>query len=98
MTLPLLYPGSMVRATFTFLEVETGLPEDPTTVTIITRTPGDVEASSVYGVGDIVKTSTGVYYLDVLCAENGEWVARAVGTGDVYASTEVTWKIQKSNL
>lgn len=60
---------------------------DPTEVTIMHRDPSGNEASEVYngGAGNVVKSSTGQYYLDLTLDESGDWYWRVKTTGVVTA-------------
>lgn len=82
---PSFYVDQMVRL---WVNVEQdGALTDPTEVTIMHRDPSGNEASEVYngGAGNVVKSSTGEYYLDLTLDEAGDWYWRVKTTGVVTA-------------
>ena len=74
--------GTAVRSIATFLDEDTGLPIDPTTLFFRVKNPSTgVETSFQYGVGiAIVRDSLGVYHTDYLPTIKGDWKIRWVGT------------------
>jgi hypothetical protein len=90
--------GNLRRYTATF-EVS-GTPTDPTTVRFSFRKqgPGSSTTAYVYGVDvEVVKLSTGVYYVDLPFAESGRYTIGAKGTGacTAYAELDVNVKLGK---
>jgi hypothetical protein len=79
------YVGETVRlhATFTNFARSNA---DPTTITVIYRTPSGTPGSSTYassGVGGWTRTAPGVYAYDLPVTESGTWVYAFEGTGTV---------------
>ena len=83
------YPGSLVTITATFTDITTSSPADPTTVTLIIDTPGQVSTTYTYGSSAIVKDATGVYHYDLTLTEPStpayDWQYEWKGTGAVVA-------------
>lgn len=74
--------GDVVTVTGTFTDSATpAVPYDPTGVSCIYEDPSGNEATDVYGVGSVVKASTGVYTLAIALDEAGLWRWRWSGTG-----------------
>jgi hypothetical protein len=90
--------GDVVRTTATFTNTA-GTAADPTAVVARVRTPNSPPTTFTtytYGVGaDIVKTATGVYYLDVTCSLGGTYYVRWEGTGAVVQAEEDTWDVDQ---
>jgi len=85
--------GDLVRTTATYTNTG-GTATDPTTVTATITTPAGVATAYVYGTdSEVVKGTTGVYYVDVTCDLAGLWVARWVGTGAVAQADFETWYV-----
>lgn len=90
-----LFIGSQPRLRVTFrLE---GIPTDPTAVSFFIKSPGDSAVEYVYGTdSEVVKESTGVYYMDVPLDESGRWDYRIVSTGTVVAAYEDHFFVEES--
>jgi len=67
-------------------------------VTIMHRDPSGNEASEVYngGAGNVVKSATGKYYLDLTIDEEGTWYWRAKSAGDLIGTKERTFICSES--
>lgn len=74
--------NDVVRIQVTFKN-SAGTPTDPTDVTVVVKAPSGTETTYDYNPGDIVRSSAGVYYLDVTANATGMWVFRWTGTGTV---------------
>ena len=83
------YPvGSKVRSTCTF-ENSAGTDVDPTAVAVSYRTPGSAAVTKTYGTDvEVVKSATGIYYIDLDLDTAGEWRLRWAGTGSNKAAKE----------
>ena len=79
--------GDSVRETVTFKNASSAA-ADPTAVKCHVLKPSSTTASFIYAVstGTIVRTGTGVYYLDITTTGHGEYGIRWDGTGAVVAS------------
>jgi hypothetical protein len=91
--------GTLVTSTATFVAESTGLPADPTTVSLkYELAPGTVVAFT-YPSG-ITKVSTGVYQYEVDTTGAPAGTATLVwkGTGAVQAINADTWTIEPSPL
>lgn len=72
-----------LTGSFTVSDVAT----DPTTVTFDYRKPGGTQATWTYGTdAEVVKSSTGVYYVDLTLDTAGEWYYQWNGAGTVVAT------------
>jgi len=90
--------GDAVRITNTFTNLA-GTATDPTTITVKVKTPANIETTYVYLTdAAVVRTSTGVYYIDVSLTEAGVWAYRFVGTGTVKAAKEGTFIVDYSHF
>ena len=75
--------GDMRRLQVTFSNLA-GAVADPTAVTFRIKKPDGTAISYVYGIdAGLVKSATGVYYVDFSIALPGRHVYRFVGTGAV---------------
>ena len=81
--------GDRVRETATFKNASSAV-TDPTAVYCYTETPDGTVSKYTYAAssGDIVRTSQGVYYLDITTTGHGLYEVRWTGTGAVVASVE----------
>lgn len=78
--------GSALRSTATFKV--SGALTDPSTVTFKYKKPDGSTATWTYGGGQIVKSSTGVYYTVLSLDASGTWVYRWEGTGTAKGAKE----------
>jgi len=81
--------GDSVRETVTFKNASSAA-VDPTVTKCHVEVPSGGVTSHIYAVstGQIVKTGTGVYYLDITTTGHGRYEVRWTGTGAVVASVE----------
>lgn len=70
---------------------------DPTAVVCKYQDPSGNETTVTYPT-DIVKSSTGRYYLDIDLDESGTWYYRWNGTGDVVAAGEQSFTVRASQF
>lgn len=76
-----------------------GVYADPTTVTFKMRSPSGTTTTYVYGTNaELVKSSTGQYYVDFPVTEQGEWWYRFAGTGTVTAASEAFLVVKESHF
>lgn len=62
---------------------------DPTTIVLRVKLPSETETVYTYLFSvDVVRESTGIYYVDYLVTESGIYYFKWVGTGAVYAAEE----------
>lgn len=73
-----------------------GVATDPTTITLIVRTPAGVETTYTYALTELTKVSPGVFTRDQECTEAGVWAYRFVGTGDVKSAGERQFRVNRS--
>ena len=76
--------------TSTFTNIAGSL-ADPTTATLLARTPSGVETSTA-----MTQTSVGVYAAAVNLSEAGTWRFRAKGAGAIVAVKEITINVEAS--
>jgi len=82
--------------TFTATFTVSGANTDPTTVLFKITTPDGVTTTYTYGVdAELVKSATGIYYVDYVTAQSGEHKYRFAGTG-VPAATENIFNVKQS--
>jgi hypothetical protein len=78
--------GDLVRITGTWSDTA-GTTVDPTTVTVYYKDPSSNITELVYGVDtDVVKSDTGIYYVDIDIDEPGNWYYRWKGVGVAQAA------------
>lgn len=72
---------------------QNGVPADPTGITFKMREPDGTETTYVHGTdAEVVKESTGVYYVTWTYAKKGRHIARWNGTGVlISAEQDETW-------
>jgi hypothetical protein len=79
------------------LQSDAGNDTDPTTLTFTLLDPGGTETTYTYGTdAEIVKTSTGDYYIDVTPTQGGRWYYRWVSTGTAAGAKEGNFTVQAS--
>lgn len=91
--------GSLVRVSTlpNHFRDASGAPCDPTTVTLLIRSPDKVETSYPYGSSAVVRDGYGAYHFDVgPLTQAGAWSYRWVGTGAVIAAAEGRFDVRKS--
>lgn len=89
--------GDNVRCLATFTNVSTGAVADPSTVTFSVRSPSGVITTYTYGTdAEVVKSSTGVYYVMVDANEVGIWHYRFASTGTGKAADEEKFEVEPS--
>lgn len=85
--------GDQVRCTGSFTDVN-GSAFDPDVIRFKCQTPAGVATTYVYNTdAEVIKSSTGVYYVDLNVDEAGRWYYRFEGEasdGD-YQGSEETW-------
>ena len=90
--------GDDVRCTGTFTDSD-GAAIDPATVIFSVKDPSGNVDSYIYGVdAEVVKSATGVYYVDVDADESGDWWYRFHSTGTGKAAEEDRFVVEISNV
>lgn len=85
--------GDLVRCTGVFTDSD-GNAQDPTTVYFKIRNPAGTITSYIFDVdGELVKSATGTYYVDIDCDEVGQWWYRFHSTGTGQAAGENAFAI-----
>jgi hypothetical protein len=70
---------------------------DPTTIKFKYITPAGTETTLVYGTdAALVRSGTGVYYVDLLLDTAGTWMLRWVGTGAATAADEFSVRVEQT--
>lgn len=81
--------GDKARVTATFTVTATGAAIDPTAVVAKVKTPAGVTATYTYGVDNaLVRTGTGVFYVEVDLTAAGTWSVAFLSTGDGQAAAD----------
>lgn len=88
--------GDSVRLTATF--TVDSVPTDPTTVTLKVKNPAGVTTTYTYGLAELTKSSTGVYYREVTVDDDGMYYYRFEGTGTCIAASEGQLKVRSSEF
>lgn len=89
--------GTQVRLSATFAIA--GVATDPTAVTFKIRVPAGTITTYVYGTdAQLVKSATGVYYVDHTTAAEGIHAWRMAGTGTVVAAEEQRFEVKDSRF
>lgn len=92
------FPGTRRRVTFT-CENEAGTAADPTALEVEYRRLYDDPTTKAWPADvEVVRASTGVFYIDVDCPDAGTWVARAEATGTLIGATEISWIVETSSF
>lgn len=79
--------GDLVKLTATFTTA--GVAADPTAVSVKYKNPAGTTTTKVYGTDvEVVKSSTGIYYIYVSAATEGRWYYRWYSTGTGQAAGE----------
>lgn len=90
--------GDLVRCTGSFKN-SAGASTDPSGVTAKIKTPAGTTITYIYGVdAQLVKESTGVYYVDVSATTNGTWYYRFAGTGTGQSADENYFRVVDSQF
>lgn len=81
--IPVYEKGDMRRLSMTFKNLA-GTPTDPTTIRYRTKRPSGAAAELVHGVdGALVRDSAGVFHVDQVFDEAGDWLIQWVGEGAI---------------
>jgi len=90
--------GDSIRVTCTFTNLA-GANTDPTAVKVTVKDPSAHETKYVYGTDpEVVKSATGIYYIDVTIDEQGRWWFRWDATGALTAAVEESVKIRANKV
>ena len=90
--------GDLVRVTGTLTDSASD-EVDPTAITITVKEPDGTETDYVYGVDvEVVKSATGIYYMDVSATDAGYWWYRVQSTGTGQASGENSFHVKTSRF
>ena len=70
---------------------------DPAAITAKVKTPAGVITTYTYGVdAQLVRASTGIYYVDVSATTTGDWHYRFASTGEGQAAGENKFYVKES--
>lgn len=77
-----LYPGDTVRLSMFVVNPTDGTTlVDPTALVVKVKNPAAVTTTYTYGVGtNIVRTTTGTYYIDISVTTSGAWYVQQAST------------------
>lgn len=88
------FVGAEVRCQGTFTDAD-GNAQDPAAVFVQVNDPSGNTDSYQYGVDvELVKSATGIYYVDVDCDEEGWWDYRVYSTGAGQAAGEDKFQVR----
>ena len=88
--------GSRIRLAETFTDLIAGTLTDPTAITLKMRDPSGAETPYVYGGGQVLRDSVGVYHCDLTLGIPGKWFARWVAAGALVAVDEQIFTVSPS--
>lgn len=89
--------GDKVRTQVSF--TDDGVVTDPSAITYKFKTPAGVTTTYVYGTDvQLVKLSTGIYYVDLTIALEGRYDWRFEGTGALVAAYEGSFWVRLSEF
>lgn len=90
--------GDLVRCTGTFATAA-GTATDPTAVRFEVIAPDGTKTSYTYITdAEVVKSSTGVYYVDVDCDQSGVWEYRMYSTGTGQAASNQSFFVEPTTF
>jgi len=90
--------GDLRRIGGTFTNAA-GTPTDPTTITFKYTRPSGTTVTLVYGTdAALMRTSAGVYYVDLDITEAGKWYYRFAGTGTVQEAEDGQFNVEPSGF
>jgi len=88
--------GDGRRFTATYTDID-GAAADPTTVTVRIREPDGTVTAYVYGTdAEVVKSTTGVYYVDWTFNQTGRHQVRWEGAGDVTTAQQTEVYVRRT--
>lgn len=88
--------GDVVRITGTWTD-SAGIATDPAAITFTYTDPSGNATPLVYGVdAEVVRASTGIYYVDITTDEEGTWFWRWVSTGSGAAANEGSFAVTRT--
>lgn len=89
--------GDLIRSSNRFSVSDTDT--DPDTIRVLVKNPAGAVSVYVYGTDpEVVKSSTGNYYIDVSLSIAGIWRTRWEGTGAVVATAEDFWIARRQEV
>ena len=88
-----------VRVTAKFRDKASDALVDPDTVTVKYKNPSGTTTTKIFGTdAEVVKSSVGVYYIDVDANDEGIWQVRWISTGAGAAAEPDSFGVRKANL
>lgn len=99
MAIPTTYEQkSQVRCTGTFTDID-GNVVDPTVVIFKYKNPASMITTLTYGDdAEVVRSSTGIYYVDLDVDTSGDWYYRFESTGSGKAGGEESFQVLESGF
>lgn len=89
--------GQRVRFTGTFATLA-GVATDPTTINFSVIRPDGTTQIYTYAGGDLTKSATGVYYIELTLGVAGTWYANWTGAGALVVYDEFDFVVLKSRF
>lgn len=90
--------GDLRRIQATFKNIS-GTDTDPTTVTFKLRDPNGTVTTYLYGTdAELVKSATGIYYVDYTILYDGQHFYRFEGTGTVISAEEGDFMVRPTKI
>jgi hypothetical protein len=85
--------GDIVRVTASFTN-SAGAAVDPSSLQLQYQPPTNVTTALAYGDGNVIKSSSGLYYADLAVNSSGTWKYRWNGTGSNAAAAEGMFQVR----
>jgi uncharacterized protein YfaS (alpha-2-macroglobulin family) len=99
LALPQYGMGDLVRMSAKFTATSTGLPVDPSTVTVKVRNPSGAVVTYVFGTDSaLVHDGLGQFHVDVPVTAQGVWYYRFESTGSGQAANEQSFFVKASKF
>lgn len=86
--------GDSVRLDVVFTDRD-GVVTDPSTITLLVRSPKGTKSTYTYAGGQVQRSGTGAYYYDITASEAGTWRYSFTGSGALVVSEETRFEVQR---
>ena len=90
------FEGQVIKLSATF--TASGIPTDPTTITLKIKKPDKTTATYTDALGQITKDGDGLYSKKATLDQPGLWFYRWIGTGAVEAVGEKKFDVKASEI
>jgi hypothetical protein len=90
--------NDIVQLQGNFFDITGTIPTDPTAIICYVKTPDNNVQEFTYALGQVQKTSVGVYYYNFTITQTGIHIYRFNGTGACVAGKEQSFTVQPSKI